>query len=59
MSTILSDILGTEGWVWLMIPLLCLLLIHFGDQNGRLRELVVRLAGAALVVLVMIAMGRW
>ncbi|WP_432256740.1 hypothetical protein [Limimaricola sp. AA108-03] len=59
MSAVLSDLLGTEGWVWLVIPLLCLLLIHFGDQNGRPCELTVRLAGGTLVVLVMIAMSPW
>ena len=59
MSTMLTDLLGPEGWIWLMIPSLCLLLIHFGDQNGRPREMAVRLAGGALVVLIMIAMGPW
>lgn len=59
MSAILSDLLGTEGWVWLMIPLLCLLLIHFGDQNGRPCEMAVRFAGGTLVILVVIAMGPW
>lgn len=59
MSTMLSELLGLEGWVWLMIPLLCLLLVHLGDQNGKPREMAVRLAGGALVVLIMIAMGPW
>lgn len=59
MSAILSDLLGTGGWVWLMIPLLCLLLVHFGDQNGKPYETAVRLAGGTLVILVVIAMSPW
>jgi len=51
--------MNVEAWVWISLPLLCLLLIHLGDQSERTHRAIQNVVVVALAVFVIFAVGGW